>query len=92
MLNLIDLPKPIVSICLVKAEINYVNLVIHAVCVVARDCHYKFIIFSSPEGHSVVLEVTLICIDLLCHSTLDKDVDVVFECLCVRLAILQLLY
>lgn len=69
MLKFIDLLEPI--IWLVKVQIDNINLVIHAICVVTAYGHYELVIFAGSESYRVVLEVTLICVYLLCPSTID---------------------
>lgn len=71
---------------LFKIQINNINLVIHTVCVIATNSHYKFIIFSSSECYRIILKVTIVCVYLFRSSIINKNIKIIFKILSLSLA------
>ena len=74
-----------------KVEINNINLIVHGVSVVTRHCHLKFIIFSISESNWVILETTVVCVNLFRFSFFRKVVDFVHDFVGLALWLAELL-
>lgn len=64
MLKFINFFESILFMNLLKIKINYVDLIIHGICIVACYCHLKFVVFSISEGYTVILKVTLVGVSI----------------------------
>lgn len=71
---------------LFEPQVNDVDLVVHAVSVVASHCHHELVVLAGPESYSVVLEVALVSVDLLSASVFNHDIEIIFEVFGVGLA------
>jgi hypothetical protein len=78
-LELIDFSESVVGFA--KVKINYIYLVVHGVCVVGTHCHLEFVIFARSECNSVVVEVALVGINLLCQTVVRQVVDLILNVL-----------
>lgn len=64
---------------LFKVQINDVDLIVHRVSVITRYRHLKFIILTISKSYRVILESTVVCINLFCFSFFRKMVDFVHD-------------
>ena len=93
-LKFIDLLEAVVGF--VKTEVNDVDLVVHAVRVVAAHGHLELVVFSGPEGNRVVLKITLVSINLLSHTIFGERVNLILYFLhlftCLRISHHHIVY
>lgn len=75
MLKFADLREA--SVVLSQAKVHNLDLVVHALSLVACHRELEFTIFAVSESNRIVREVTLVRVDLSCLWRLRQNVDLV---------------